>query len=242
MLYTKSGIPFIKDTEIEKIAYKFLSEYDDFSLSNPIKAPIGGLLNYLKENHKVLISYSDLGFNGDYKVFGRTIYSKNKIFIDESIVYDNEPLFLSTGAHEIGHWVLHRNRKITLDRAKDNIDQIETCEKDIKDVYGKKKLITEKDWREHHAKVFAASLLMPRVAFMQATINAQESIGISRRGKIYINNTLYSQKDYEKIISYLEDIFGTSWQSIDIRLKELDLVIDEIKRPRPITEIFKRVV
>lgn len=238
MLYTKSGVPILTDAKIEEKAYVFLSEYDEYSIETPIKAPVGGILDYLKSKYKVTVHYTDLGYNGDYKILGRTICSKNNICIDESIVQGYEPLFLFTVAHEVGHWVLHRKRTIKIEKSKKFPDQIDTCEKDF---YGKKILKTTTDWVEHHAKVFAASFLMPRKAFMQATINAQRSNDITRIGKIYLNNTPYSQQDYEKIISYLQGIFGISKQAIDIRLRELDLVIDTRSKPLHITDIFKKI-
>jgi Zn-dependent peptidase ImmA (M78 family) len=222
--YTEQGVPILNDSEIEERTYAFLSEYDELSLTTPMEAPIAGIFDNLKKKYKLTVIFNDLGTRNNSKILGKTIFSKNTIFIDSSIVYDRSPLFMFTSAHEIGHWHLHRKCKIMVGKTT-LIDKLDDCEIDFQ---GKKKLTTPIDWIEHHANVFAASLLMPRNTFLQAVISIQKEMGISKNiGKFILNKEEYSRKDLDNIIDYLKNVFGTSKKSIFIRLEQLGILINE---------------
>ena len=236
MRYTRFGRPILKDSEIEQIAYRFLAQYDESYLHAPSEAPVGGLLTHVKERYGTRIVFANLGDDGKDRIIGRTIFSKNMICIDEDIVHNDQPLFLSAAAHELGHWVLHRDRPIRLEGSERNIDQLSDSEKDL---WGRIKLKTTRDWLEHQAKIFAASLLMPRSALTEAVINKQCQMGISRNlGKIYLDLQKSSEEDFAEIVSCLQSSFCTSKQSIEIRLKEIGILQeDKRRRLRHISEV-----
>ncbi|WP_306534064.1 ImmA/IrrE family metallo-endopeptidase [Geobacter sp.] len=234
MQFKSNGVPVLSDEEIEAIAYQLLGEVDSSCLTLPSKVPIPSILQYLVDNHGLKFTISDeLGFRGLNKIRGKTILSQNTIILDSEIVHNDEPLFFMTAAHEIGHWRLHRHRKIFSDNEEETIDSFEDGEfsfwdkDESKFISKKKELITSIDWLEHHAKVFAASLLMPRVAFYEAVISVQRNIDINRNlGKIYLNDNPSSKNDFSNTIKGLQEIFGLSKQAIGIRIRELNLFID----------------
>ena len=225
MCFDKSGVPILRDKNIEEIAYRILSEYDALSLETPMPAPIPGLLKYLKQNYGLNLDFPDnLGKIGNYYIVGRTVFSKNLICIWNRIV-NIDKIFLFTSAHEIGHWVLHRYRKIKKNqKGKEYFSQIDDNRKDF---FFRKKLESPRDWIEHHANVFAASITMPEIAIKKKVISIQKELGITRNlGKIYLDDQYNNYKDYFKIINILKDSFKVSKTSLEVRLKRLELLED----------------
>jgi Zn-dependent peptidase ImmA (M78 family) len=127
-----------------------------------------------------------------------------------------------------------------LEESVEDLKQLEDCETNF---LGRKKLRTSKDWIEHHANVFAASLLMPRLTFKKAVIFIQEEIGITRNlGKIILDRQESSERDFNKIVSRIQNIFGTSKQSIIIRLESIGILKEDKSRGQHISEIFRRTL
>lgn len=220
--YDRLGIPVLEDREITDTAHDFLSEVDDTSLKTPCIAPIAGIIDYLETCYNLKIAFDTLGNFDGYTILSRTIFPANKIYIDIDIVYRNESLFLFTVAHAVGHWILHGKKKIRLQQSNRTLKFVDDSELDF---WMDKRLGTPKDLIEHQANVFATSILMPKKTFLTAVIVKQMRMGIARKaGKIYLNQTNSSVRDFNEIVSYLHSIFGTSKQSIILRLKSLNIL------------------
>ena len=175
MKFTDKGVPVLRDNEIEETAYRLLRKVEPDCVENPVKVPIPSIIEYLQDNHGLLFSISDdLGTINGRKIRGKTILNKGIILLDSSIVTNDESLYFMTAAHEIGHWTFHRSRRIT----KEDDEVIDTFEDEEYSFYDrdemisvrrKKELKTSLDFLEHHAKVFAANLLMP-VSYTHLTL------------------------------------------------------------------------
>jgi Zn-dependent peptidase ImmA (M78 family) len=248
MKFTSRGVPVLSDQDIESTAYQLLNDVEPSCLIAPSRTPIPIILQHLKDEYGLKVSITDsLGFINERKIRGKTVLSQGIIFIDEEIVYNDEPLYYMTAAHEIGHWTLHRHKKITRSKDNENIDFFEDNEYSFWDsnalslVTKIKELISEIDWLEHHAKVFAASLLMPRVAFINALIALQNSWGINRNiGKVSLYSDKHLNQDFYQMVHTLQDIFGVSQQAVTIRIKELNLMKDyREKPPKSVTETLR---
>ena len=78
--------------------------------------------------------------------------------------------------HVCGHWVFHSYYYTIKDNGNPHrnvrLPEITGCKKAAieggADVSGRRKLITDADWLEHHAKYFSAAILMPKTPFMDA--------------------------------------------------------------------------
>lgn len=234
MKFTNNGVPILRDDEIENIAYRLLSKVDPECIDTPSMTPISSILMYLKYNHGLIVSIDeDLGYVNGRKIRGKTFLNQGIIALDAEFVTNDEKMFFMTAAHEIGHWSLHRSRKIMKDNTEEAIDCFEDDDysfwdnEELNVVRKKNELKTDIDWLEHHAKVFAANLLMPREAFSKAILAYQAHEGITRNlGKVCLYDRSSLNEDYRHIVIFLQEIFKVSQQAVSIRFKELDLLID----------------
>jgi hypothetical protein len=240
MKYTKIGVPVLTDVMIEAKAYTLLLRYDPKLLEQPVRISIPLLLNYLKNDFNLEIIATSLGTRGAHKILGKTILSKNLICFDKDLI-NNEILFNFTAAHAIGHWLLHRSRKITVWESNGAIEEIDDCE-----IYywGRKVLRTPRDWIEHQANVFAGSLLMPRLTFRKSVEFVQDQMGIVRsRGKTFVYSHQGGEKDFDEMLIFLRNFWKTSEQSVLNRLKSLGILIEDAGRnPQYISKIFKGMI
>jgi len=234
MKFTDKGVPVLRDNEIEEIAYRLLRKAAPDCVDMPEMTPIPSIIKWLQDNHGLGFSLADdLGFMNGRKIRGKTILSQGVILLDSSIVTNDESLYFMTAAHEIGHWTLHRSRKIKRDDSEEEIDCFEDEDfsfwdkNEINTISRKKELRTSLDFLEHHAKVFAANLLMPRNAFITAVQAIQLHLGISRNiGQVYLYDDPIQNGDYRRVVTLLHELFKAPKQAISIRFKELGLLND----------------
>jgi Zn-dependent peptidase ImmA (M78 family) len=233
MKFTEKGVPILRDNEIEETAYRLLRKVEPDCVENPATVPIPSIIKYLQDNHGLVFSISDdLGTINGRKIRGKTILNQGIIILDSSIVTNDESLYFMTAAHEIGHWTFHRSRKI-LREDDEVIESFEDEEYSFYDrdemisVKRKKVLRTSLDFLEHHAKVFAANLLMPRQAFIKAVQSIQIHLGIPRNlGQVYLYDDPRQNEDYRRAVTLLHELYKVPKQAINIRFKELGLFND----------------
>ncbi len=214
MKYGSNGVPILKNSEIEDIADGFLMEFDPDCLKTPQAVSPADLLQYMKDKFGTEIAFPDFesSIQNGNRVLACTLLNENKLFFDKNMATEDHQrhVFSFAVAHEVGHWKLHRSKKI-----KGISNKILDTEKEIG---SKKQLLTPRDWLEHQANVFARELLMPKWMFEEGLRRAQKSAGITRNlGKVY------KHEDLEDALVALQNIFGTSKATLKIRLIELEL-------------------
>lgn len=257
MKYDAHGLPILTDDAIEKKAYEFLSEFDTKYLEIPCKIPIEQLLHLLEEKHGVKNASEEFTSQGGHTLMAMTIFSSKTILFNRKICYDDmRATFQFTAAHEIGHWLLHSTAPITIEGSATAIDKIEDYDntickyvsniedfpkwlkeftKDFLENPRKKKFRSARDWMEHHANVFAASLTMPRNAVKKVVITLQENSGIRRAGRIWMDRQHGNIQDYRRILEQLQEIFCVSKKALSIRLKKIGILeIDERRSHKPL--------
>jgi len=235
--YTSKGVPVIENAAIEKLAERLLCEFNPSLLNAVGEIPIVDILKYIKEKDNLVINYDHMESVNNVKILGRINISQRLICFDEDLANDNQKrtIFRFTIAHEIGHWILHSEKPLILDRTQKILRELVDTENSI---MPKKTFITSRDWVEHHANVFAAALLMPSKLYKQALVNIQyNDLGIRNRlGIIYLDDNDYNRKDYNNTISQLSVTFGVSFTSAKIRLETLGLLCDERRKPTHISK------
>ena len=117
--------------------------------------------------------------------------------------------------------------QIVYDNFKDSQHNIFTQQYEIKN---------DKNWIEWQANCFAASILMPHISVVARLIQIQNKIGVNRNlGTIYIDHQIDNKKDFHTYIDGLSDFFETSKQSIEYRLKSLEI----LKYPKDINPNYQ---
>lgn len=217
---------YLKVAEVESIAYEVLTKYCPHVLTKPCISPVAEILAGLHQNTGLLIAWEDLGCKGTAKILGKVSFRRQTLFLDVSLNSERKVAFRFTAAHEIGHWVLHRHnwKHIRLDEQPQASgefvdDETSLCKLDQK---------SPRDWLEFQANVFASSMVMPRIPFQKAVEQSQRGMGITRNlGVVYLNDATYSTRDFQELSARLSHTFDVSKESVRIRLKTLQLLIDE---------------
>ena len=227
--YDKDGVPFLTATEIEHVADEVLRKYHPEAVAQPCPTRIATIIQGLNENTGLLFAMDDLGYLGQSKVLGKVNFPNKILFLDICLNTERKSSFNFTAGHEIGHWILHRHNwmnfklKANSEAAELSDDEESLCRLDNR---------SARDWLEYQANVFSANLIMPSEAFHKALIDAQLSIGIKRNlGVIVLSQQTYSTTDYIRTVEILSQQFSVSRQSVEVRLRTRDLVIEERSRP-----------
>lgn len=139
---------------------------------------------------------------------------RGTMLIDNTLLDDkNEYRLRSTIGHECGHWVFHSDFYSGLNirnyQKEILMPEATGCKKtDIEggeESGGRRKLVTDVDWLEHHAKYFSAAILMPKTPFIHAASNLIEHEDVHEA----------------KLSERLSAIFQVSSASANIRLSQL---------------------
>ena len=226
----RSGIPIMRNSEIDAHAEEFLRDYNPSLFKSPQPVDIeafaefylGLALDFTYLSHCGLI-LGRMVFQETERVpvylpkekCGDYLYVKRgTLLIDNTLLDDRKEYRLrSTIGHECGHWVFHSDYYTIKDNGNPHrnvrLPEITGCKKaDIEggaDVSGRRKLITDADWLEHHAKYFSAAIQMPKTPFMDAVSDL----------------TVNGLRDEAEILEELADIFQVSPASVKIRLSQL---------------------
>lgn len=216
----KPTIPFIEAEGIERyatlLAEKCKVGYDprllDISLFEVLT-----FLNYTIEN----VDTDNYLGKCDFK--NRKIYISNELEI-------GAPRWRFTITHEIGHILLHR--KYFVD---------DCLQDDNQTLFGGVYSSADHKRVEIQANCFASYFLMPYKLFLERYIRAYEYIGIPKRifPKIYVDDQPVNIKDFNDLISFIAKVFCVSRQTVEIRLRQLNLIDDNRKNiSRSLTELL----
>ena len=217
------GRKILSSEDIEVKSAQMLAHFNPQILQYVQATPLMGLVTFLEQKHQIIFRFDDhLGFSDKgERILGAFNPKKRVIIIDASLKAD-EHKFNFTLAHELGHLALHRNIKLIFDDK-----YAEEPSETVNEKIGSKKTIkTEAEWMEWQANYYASALLMPKETFRAALILHQQELGISRVGKIFIDDQRSNQSDYWQLITMLSKFFKVSQTAIEIRLLKLGLVED----------------
>lgn len=229
----KNGMPILRNSEIDAHAEAFLKAYNPSVLKTPQPINIEEFAEFYLDLTMDYVYLSHCGF-----ILGRMIlqeiervpvyvpeenraeylYAKRgTLLIDNTLLEDRREYRLrSTIGHECGHWLFHSdfcsniNNRIRYGNSV--AFEISGCKKtDIEGSAvqnGQRRLITELDWLEHHAKYFSAAILMPKTPFVRATAELCDG----------------SQQNNTGLAVSLSKLFQVSPSSVNIRLSQLGLM------------------
>ncbi|MCP2027395.1 Zn-dependent peptidase ImmA (M78 family) [Flavobacterium sp. HSC-32F16] len=229
------GLKKLSAKHIDAIASQLITEFRPEILNYGLPIPLPELLKHLNKKHKLKYSYSDMENEANKQVLGYFDAEKNEIILSLSIKDSvREPFVV---AHEIGHFILHKNLRVNKARYNNFKD---TSFSLFEQSYTLK---NPKNWIEWQANCFAASLLMPQFSIQAILILTQNNLGISKAGSIFLDDQECNRRDFIEIIERMAGHFNVSKQSIEYRLNDLGLIVRPKTRKEPDAgkELLRRI-
>lgn len=145
------------------------------------------------------------------------------ILIDSKLIDEgNEGRIRFTMAHELSHWILHRElfddecakKKSNVIISNDTNEGLLTCETDYK---------TNEEWIEWQADYLAGALLMPFTLFNYYFDIIRNELDI-RQKYLYLDKQKCNINNYTYALERLSRIFGTSKLATKVRMYKLGLL------------------
>lgn len=239
----QDGTPIIRDADIVRFAEAQLRDYRPELLEEPGKIdPIHFIEKYLGAN----IDFQDIYYEeGASQIAGATVFNDEEvrvfdrenmctkniavkagtIIIDNSTIQDrNEGFARFTELHEAGHLCMHPAVYCTIPGQMSMFAarSLVMCKRETMEMR-RRRLVTQEDFREHQANVYAAALEMPARTFSKLTLSLIRDYDIGMDG----NQVLVIPRDFNydfevglaRIISDLAETFGASSQAVRIQLQ-----------------------
>lgn len=249
----RNGIPVLKNCEIDDHAEGFLRDYDASLLVTPQPIDIEAFAEFYLNLSLDYVYLSHCGLILGRMVFQQTervpvylpkensadyLYAKRgTLLIDNTLLDDQKEYRLrSTIGHECGHWLFHSDYYSGKDKGsyQDSpwLAENTGCKNtDIEGgavMTGRRRLITDMDWLEHHARYFSAAILMPKTPFLSAISELTEN-GLTYEAGLSVK---------------LAGIFQVSPASVKIRLSQLnvsqhDFDCEKIQGAKPFQQLFQ---
>lgn len=248
--HAKDGTPIIKDTEIADYAGALVRDYNARYIDEPwLLDPLKFSEYYLEANLDFVDIYCEEGeqiagatvFNREnIKLFDREhmrtkceTFEPNTILIDNETMKEGRETFARfTVFHEDGHLCMHPRVFREDPQQMSMFDFMEPaapksvicCRKNnIED--RKTKLVTQEDFREHQANVFAAAITMPKKIFTEIGIAAIRQMGCD--DDYYVLPTLH-ESDYDEcadsLAAYMGRRFNVSKSAARVQLRKYGLI------------------
>ena len=124
-----------------------------------------------------------------------------------------------TLAHEASHWILHRSyHSSTNQKYEFRKPYLKTLDTDIERKF--KGFGTESDEEEWQANSLAAALLMPKLPFIEYSINEIQRVFGEDFGYLIDDQS----DEYIAVVENIASVFNVSRQAAEIRLEQLDLL------------------
>lgn len=220
--YLSDGHPILSQREIEAYAETLLKTHFPSRLAVPKPLTAAELMTLVRDQDGVVTERDDLGSEGHRKRLGR-MYLKRKIIVLDHVLFGERQISLPfVMAHEVSHWLLHRDCNITAIKEReqfpDDDDETEDIDKSLQGW-------TALQWLEWQASKLAGALLIPRLAAHLTLVGLQKDMGFSesRLGVIYENSSAEGRAESAEQIEWVAKLFDVSKTVTRIRLSNLGL-------------------
>lgn len=210
------GFKKLSSKQIDIIASNLIKEFNPNILNYGLSTPLNQILEFLENKYNLIFKYSNLQDDLCNDILGYFDSEKNEIIINSKVKdTPREPFIL---AHEIGHFILHKNLKVN--------KVVYNNFKDTSFSFFEQSYVLRnpKNWIEWQANCFASSLLMPELSFRAILILNQKDLGISKAGKVFLDDQECNKSDYRELVKRLSSHFNVSKLSIEYRLNDLKLI------------------
>ena len=199
----KTGIPKLSKKKIIELSEIWIDSIK-VNLFENTYLDLERVFLYLQSYEKLAYYERPLGVIDNKKILGLMVPKQNTIYIDTSLNL-NISMKRFTQAHELAHWILHRNLDLsdyTLEDTHESLNQQRT-------------LISTYDWIEWQANTYAAFLLMPKTIFMSTMSSILSKLNFPNKF------TQLSPYQLSKVIKVLSFKFQVSQTSVMIHVNSL---------------------
>ena len=247
--------PIISDRSIEEYTRALLADYRP-KLLDGIPTAINAF-HFVESYLGARIEYQDIYYEeGDQPILGMTCFAEtrvkvfdrehmctryitvqpNTIIIDNSVMAPGkEALANFTVLHEGGHFCMHR--EVFEDGMRRNCPP-EFCSRK-KSGQSRKRLESQKDFREHQADVFAAAVALPADTLVPCATRMIRCMGFP--DGVFVTGHKYDRNKkpaLDRLIGNLAETCGVSRSAVKIRLQRLGLLQDRLEYGRDILIIL----
>ncbi len=250
-VHRPDNTPIIRDVEIEELVEELIRDYKPELLERPMavnpehfaEAYLGLSIDYQRifspdDNVVGAMVFNDecipvYGENGEIHLIR---VPANTMLIHEDTATDDKfrKFMRFTMLHECGHAWMHGNvyrrnaDQLLLFKGWDNTPQLVKCfRSSLMDC--QRPLVTEEDFREHQANVFAAAMAMPKATFIPYVKQLLDEYGLN--GKVsdqYAGGSLLFYEIYNAFLTKLAETYDVSCQAAEIKLRKLGLIDSEM--------------
>ncbi len=212
-----NGVPILSHKKIETIIDGCFAEFDPTLTQKPQRVCISSFIDLLKKKDGLKYEVRSLGLVFNNIILGMMDTDKGVLSIDP-VTQTNPHVLRFTEAHEVGHWVLHRHYEVSGYSAGSQQKLFKDTEETIS---SQKRLTTATDWIEWQANAFASSFLMPMKTFSQSVSNGISLLELSVTKDAY-GSIQTTPKDYNRLVTYLSELYDVSMTAISLRMKQLE--------------------
>lgn len=247
--YYNHNTPILYDREIDEFAYAVLEDYKPQLLQEPSAL---NFQLFLESYLNVTLIFKDI-YNDDpnrpifgvvafrdgiLKLFDREnectsnmLVRKNSVIIDNYVMAPGrEGLALFTGCHEAGHYLIHQGvygteYKNQTGEQENKLSGIVYCRRDtVENFGGRSSERTAKQWREHQADYFAASITMPNATFIPFVNEIMRENGVYKRCIVLGDDEDLDIFAKELLPDHISEVYGVSRRAALIKLKKSGFV------------------
>lgn len=251
----RDGTPIVRNVDVIAFAEAQLKDYRPELLEKPGKIDA---LHFIESYLKANVDFQDIYYEeGENAIAGATVFNDESIRVFDrenqcvkdisvpagTVIIDNKTMEAGkegfarfTQLHEAGHFCMHKTvycknpgqmelfanglaaRSVVLCK-RESIEQT------------RHKLVTQEDFREHQANVYAAALEMPRAPFKRLVTDliAEYDIGRERNQMLVIPRVAdyHFSIGLEEIVSKVAEAFGASRTAVRVQMQSRGILMTE---------------
>jgi len=210
------AVSFLSKKDIDKIVKKELAIINPNILNNAVGLNVAKLEQYLKDNLEITVDTLSVSS----PLLGSCDIKNKVIGIHPSLIGTKRHLFVL--AHELGHYVLHKDLKMD----QTSYDSFTDLEVNFRT--NRYELTNAKHWIEWQANYFASALVLPDIALVAQLLKFQNVNNLSN-GALYVDDQIENRRIYNRALERLSYLFDVTKTSIIYRLKDLNMLQDNTR-------------
>ncbi len=219
----RPDVPFLGQEELETRTARIIDYFQRGGESRK-EVDLKKICDYIADRHKVAFLFDqNLGFDAaGREILGKLAVNPMQIHVSRTLK-ENSHRWRFTVAHEIGHFVLHRNLNLSLiigTHLETERTQSPTILDDEPNVHGR---------LEWQANTFASCLLMRSDPVFKVVVNHLKAQEVNNfgHGIVFVDGQACNWRPFLQLVSTLSGQFNVSREAAGYRLAELRILNDQ---------------